>query len=188
MKTQNELMIMACTDKSGQRVWAVQSTSQTKKNGFPTFHLVTWNASTASWDCPCQSRKPCVHMCFASNASKREQERIDAAFDALTAPKDEEDNRPICATCCKVIENEEGTCIDCGEPLHFACADKGRCGNCSEWSWGTGETLGDIEAERVLYGDDEMAIEDTQEPIIAAQPSQAVHLYRTTTGRTQEAW
>jgi len=82
---QVEMMIMACTDKSGQRVWAVQSTSLTKKNGFPTFHLVTWDASAASWQCPCQSRKPCIHMRFASEASRMEQQRIDAAFDALTA-------------------------------------------------------------------------------------------------------
>lgn len=78
-----ELMIMACTDKSGQRVWAVQSTSQTRANGFPTFHLVTWDASKAAWSCPCQSRKPCIHMRFASEASRREQQQVDAAFDAL---------------------------------------------------------------------------------------------------------
>jgi hypothetical protein len=82
---QVEMMIMACTDKAGQRVWAVQSTSQTKKNGFPKFHLVTWDFEAASWVCPCPARKPCIHMKFASEASKREQERIDAAFDALTA-------------------------------------------------------------------------------------------------------
>jgi hypothetical protein len=90
-----ELQIMACTDKAGERVWAVQSTTLTKRNGFPTFHLVTWNASTSAWECPCQSRKPCVHMRFASEASRIEQQRADAVFDALTGPyPDYDDSNP----------------------------------------------------------------------------------------------
>jgi hypothetical protein len=158
---QTQLMVMKAHEKGQNRLcWAVQSTSGTKTNGYPTFHIVTWDEASSSWVCPCPARKPCIHMRLASEASQDEQQRIDAAFDALTATKGDEEDRPLCATCCKVIEREEGTCIDCGEPLHFACVDHGRCSNCQEWSWGTGETLGDIEAERVIYGDDEMAIED----------------------------
>jgi hypothetical protein len=85
-KSQLDLMVMAGHDKvTGQRVWAVQSTSRSKAKGFPVFHVLTWIANDARWACPCESRKPCVHMRFASEASQREQERIDAAFDALTA-------------------------------------------------------------------------------------------------------
>lgn len=91
MQAQPTPMVMAGRDKAtGQRVWLVQSTSGTKAAGHLVFHILTWDESAAAWVCPCLSRKPCIHMRLASDASKAEQQRADAAFDALTSPQKEQ--------------------------------------------------------------------------------------------------
>lgn len=112
---QQELMVMRGTSKAtGQRVWAVQSTSGSKAAGCPVFHILHWDEASASWVCPCPARKPCVHMRLASEASKADVERdaallaeieqedswqrfpsVDAMFDALTGPcPDYDDSNP----------------------------------------------------------------------------------------------
>ena len=61
--------------KTGRRIWAVLSRSRTQKNDYPTFHLVWFDYRSGKWQCPCESRKECVHIMAAIAANRTEKER-----------------------------------------------------------------------------------------------------------------
>lgn len=80
------LPMMRCTDKAtGERIWAVRSSSQSLMKNREVFHLVRWDAQAVRWVCQCPARKPCIHIRQAAQASRDEHNERQQEADRIAA-------------------------------------------------------------------------------------------------------